>query len=350
MQRVPRYAIGVDLHQQVLRFCVADRQGRTVHEQTVRIVHLPGGEQVFAHFEPWRGQCRLTVEAVGMNRWFVDGLRARGYPVVVADPTKLNLKLLGKKTDKRDAQELARRLWLGDIDRGASTYYPSEQEYGDRQLERTRHDLIRMRQGVTNRLRALLRAYNLAAPAVVLYSGRGLRGLRQLDLGNAQRTLCLRQLTVVLTEVQAAITALQQDIEVRVRRDRQAQTLVRHLPGVGPVSALTIVSELGDVHRFRDARAVVSYVGLAPRVFDSGDKAHHGRLTKRGNRELRFVLCQWAVRLLARDARVRQWAATRHRTKHCNKIRMVLARKLLVGVWRLLAYGEVFDLELCLAH
>lgn len=349
MKTVARHFIGVDLHQKVLQFCVVDKQGKMVREKSVRIPCRPYDEQVFAEFERWRGSCRVAVEAVGMNRWFVNGLRERGYDVVVADPTKLNLKMLGKKTDKRDAREIARRLWLGDIDRDAKTYYPSDQVYGDRKLERTRHDLVELRQNVGNQIRAILRAYNVAAPAVTLYSARGIKGLNKLALVNDQLTLCLQQLTAVLVGVQAAIEALQEGIEARVEQEPAIKAMVAQLHGVGPMSALTIASELGDVHRFRDADAVASYAGLVPRVYDSGDKEHHGGLTKRGNRELRFVLSQWAIRLIGSQPIARAWAAYRRKRKHINKIRMALARKLLIGVWIMLTRGEAFDLQRCLA-
>jgi hypothetical protein len=61
------------------------------------------------------------------------------------------------------------------------------------------------------------------------------------------------------------------------------------------------------------------------------------------------VLSQWAVRLLARDPLVRAWAARLERRMHKNKIRMALARRLLVGVWVMLTRGEQFDLRRCLA-
>lgn len=349
MVKVARHFIGVDLHQKSLRFCVLDLRGEVVNEGQARIPCLPQAERVFGEFDPWRGDCRVAVEAIGMNRWFVNGLLARGYDVVVADPTKLNLKMLGKKTDKRDAREIARRLWLGDIDRDAKTYYPTDEIYGDRKLERTRHDLMELRQSVCNQIRALLRAYNVSSPATVLYSQRGLVGLAKMELMNEQLTLCLHQLAAVLSGMTAAIESLKEGIESRAAQQPVIRTMVNQLCGVGAMSALTIASELGDVHRFRDADAVASYAGLVPRVFDSGDKEHHGSLTKRGNRELRFVLCQWAIRLIANHEWVQKWAKPRLRRKNINNVRVTLARKLLIGVWIMLRRGESFDLQRCLA-
>ena len=58
----------------------------------------------------WRKGGRYVVEALGLNRWFVNASREAGFDIVVVDAVKLNLRVLGKKTDRRDAHELARRL------------------------------------------------------------------------------------------------------------------------------------------------------------------------------------------------------------------------------------------------
>jgi len=109
------------------------------------------------------------------------------------------------------------------------------------------------------------------------------------------------------------------------------------------------VYELGDVNRFANAKAVAAYAGLVPRVSQSADTKHHGRLTKRGNRELRWILGEWAVRLLKTNRLAQAWAKPLLRRMHKNKVRMALARRLLIGVYILLKRGEVFSLERCLA-
>ncbi|MBK7670769.1 MAG: transposase [bacterium] len=86
MTSVARHFIGVDLHKKALQFCVLDDRGNLLHEQAVKIAPDAAAEMVFNSFRPWQGTCRVAVEAVGMNRWFVNGLQARGYDVVVADP------------------------------------------------------------------------------------------------------------------------------------------------------------------------------------------------------------------------------------------------------------------------
>ena len=94
---------------------------------------------------------------------------------------------------------------------------------------------------------------------------------------------------------------------------------------------------------------MAAYAGLVPKVNQSADKAHHGALTKRGNRELRHILGEWAVRLLATNEQVKDWACERLKRSHKNKVRMALARRLMIGVYKSRLTGEEFSLERCLA-
>ena len=100
--------------------------------------------------------------------------------------------------------------------------------------------------------------------------------------------------------------------------------------------------------RFRTARAVASFAGLVPRVTASADTSHHGKVTKQGNSELRWILGQLAVRLLSRDPVAKAWGARMRRRVHKNKVRVALARRLLIGIWVMLSRGEVFSMERCL--
>jgi hypothetical protein len=83
-----------------------------------------------------------VVETQGLNRWFVNACQASELHIIVANPAILNLKRSGKKTDRRDAYELARRLWLGHIEKHARTYYPADEEYGKRKVLRIRHKCV----------------------------------------------------------------------------------------------------------------------------------------------------------------------------------------------------------------
>ena len=158
---------------------------------------------------------------------------------------------------------------------------------------------------------------------------------------------CLLSLLDCLEAVQVNIEILSSQIQKLAQEPVVAQ--VRELlPSVGSQTAVTLVYELGDVSRFHISPEVASYAGLVSAVAQSGDKSHHGRLTKRGNRELRWILGQWAVRLLSRNPLAHNRAQPKRKRLRKNKIRTALARRLLIGLYVMLRRGEVFSLRKCL--
>jgi len=342
-----QHFVGIDLHKSVVQVCVMDDQGEVVREKRLSVDTSEDAEQVLAFLAGWKDRARFVVEALGMNRWFVNACRAAGLEIVIADPCKLGLKALGKKTDRRDARELARRLRLGDIERFALTYYPSDEEYGQRKLIRTRHRLVQIRQQLVNQIRGLLNAYRIRPPFSVLFNKGARAWLHACALPVEELTHCLQALAATLDGAQQQIEVLNKRVHA-LGNEKAALQLQEHLPSVGPQTALTLLCELGDVTRFHSRRAIASYAGLVPRVSQSAEKSHHGRLTKRGSRELRWILSQWAVRLLARNPLVQAWARPRLKRTHRNKVRLALARRLLIGVSIMLTRGEVFSLERCL--
>lgn len=344
------YSIGVDLHKAIVQVCVLDREGEVVVEKRFRGESLDEGLAVVKFIDGF-SDGRVAVEAVGFNRWLVDALLAIKRKVIVVDPVKLNLRALGKKTDRRDAYEIARRLWLGDVDRNAKTYYATNTELGHRRLTRTKHMLVRQRQNTVNVIKAFLAAHRLPALGSTPYSKRGIRALRELSslLAKIDPNLgvTFSVLVDMLERTHGSVEALSARIKLEAAAPKFA-ALTENLPSVGPQTAVTLLSELGDVKRFRNSRAVASYAGLVPRVANSADTSHHGSITKRGNEELRWILSEWATRLLAFNEHAKKWATPRLKRSHRNKVRTALARRLLVGVFVMLRRGEAFSLERCL--
>lgn len=349
MDTTATYFVGIDLHKTVLQVCVLDSSGELLEERRFRGGSIEKGLEAVEWLTQWKQGGRFCVEAVGMNRWFVNACRDSGLDIVVVDATKMGLRMLGKKTDRRDAYELARRLRLGDVDRNAATYFANEEEYAGRKLVRTRHALTQLRQGLLNQIRAMLATYRVAAPKNHLYAKGALQRLREVSMPSEDLTLCLQSLVSSLETLQLSIDGLTKRIAARTDEQATTAALVQ-LPSIGALTATTLSVELGDLRRFRNSKAVASYAGLAPRVVNSADKSHHGRITKRGNRELRWILTQWSVRLLSFNSLAKEWAKPLLLRMHRNKVRLALARRLLIGIYVMLTRGEVFSLERCLAR
>src|SRR5262245_58932733 len=160
----PTHFIGIDLHKTVIQVCVLDHRGEISEEFRLRLERPEDGQEVIPRLTRWRATGHFVCEALGLNRWSVNACRGAALHITVADAAKLGAKRLGKKTDRHDARELARRLYLGDVDRYATTYYPSDEEYGVRKVLRVQHQLVGMRRQLVNQIRALLNAYRSTAP------------------------------------------------------------------------------------------------------------------------------------------------------------------------------------------
>lgn len=156
-----QYFIGIDLHKTVIQVCVINKAGEIREEFRQRLDEPDAETTGLQRLRRWKANGQFVVEAQGLNRWFVNACQASGLRILVANPTALKLKRSGKKTDRRDAHELARRLWLGDIEQHARTSYPSDEDYGNRKGLRIRHKCVGVRQPVSSQLRGLFGAYRI---------------------------------------------------------------------------------------------------------------------------------------------------------------------------------------------
>lgn len=344
-----KYYVGIDLHKSVIQVCVLNKDGELLEEKRHCFEDRAAGQAVVQDLARFRQGGLFVVEALGLNRWFVNACRKIGLDLIVADPTRLRLKESGKKTDRRDARELARRLYLGDIQRHATTYFPSDQEHGVAKVLRIRHRLISIRQRLVNQIRAMFNAYLIRPPQSSLYSKKSLAWLKEQELPVEDLTAALQVLVDALVGIQKQVDVLSARIRAMEKKDQRMALLVGALPSVGPQTAATLIYELGDVSRFRNSQAVACYAGLVPRVANSADQSHHGAVTKKGKGELRWILSEWAVRLMSQNPQAKAWAVPLLRRMHKNKVRIALARRLLVGVYVLLSRGEEFSLKRCLA-
>ncbi len=201
-----------------------------------------------------------------------------------------------------------------------------------------------LRQQVINQLLGLLGAYRIPAPQTVLYTAPSLAKLARAEFPTPDLTFCVRTLVATLKALQQAIDSLSRQITQGAQAQRAA-ALQDQLPSVGAQTALTLDAELGDITRFGSARQLCTYAGLDPRVADSAERQSHGPLTKGGNAEVRWIVGQWALRLLASHPLVQTWATRQARRLHTNKVRVALARRLLVGLSVSQCKGEPFSLQ-----
>lgn len=314
--------IGIDLHKAFFQACAIDPSGNRRWEG--RFTRSADGiAQLIA-----RGlgaDVALAVEASGPTWAFVDALTPTGARVCVVDPRKTRLKAgFAAKTDRLDARRLADALRRESV---VSIYVPPPAIREVRDVCRGRHQVVRLRTRLAQMIRALLLRCDAGdPPGTRLYAPRALAWLAAVHLRpDADRTL--HRLERLYRAVHADAQAADGEVREHALRDPIAVAL-DGLVGIGPIMALTLRAEIGDIARFRSGPALASYAGLVPRVDSSATRVYHGRITREGSPWLRWALVEAARHAIRRDDPRARWARRLAVRKGINKARVALARVL----------------------
>jgi transposase len=285
--------IGIDYHKRYSVFCVLNAQGGFMDRG--RIDHgCP--EQFIALVRRWPG-CRVVFEACMNWHWLLEILEGAmpREDIVLANPFKTRIIAEAQiKTDKVDARILA------DLLRGnliASVHLCGKATREIKEVLRQRCFFVRQRTMLRNRIHRLLGAqHGLKLPQCSdLFGAKGMSFLDKLELAAPAGFLLTQQL------------ALLRELALRIREDEKglatmmeaspALDHVRSIPGMGPILAGVVVSEIDNIRRFASAQKLCGYVGLCPSTSSSGGKTFQGKLLPRCNKSLRwaFVEAAWVA-------------------------------------------------------
>jgi transposase len=276
----------------------------------------------------------VAVEATTGTDKIVSVLQRHGIRVVVANTRKLRSITEAKaKTDRLDARTLARLLVSGLLD---EVWTPDERTRALRRLTNRRERIVRARTRAKNEAHGVL-SRNLCerAPVTDAFGKAGRQWLAGLALPVDERlTLdgCLRQVDFLDAEV----AALDREIAKQALAWPEVLRLMT-VPGVNVQTAATFMASVGDIRRFSSARKLVSYLGLDPRVRQSGNApARHGRISKAGASEARHMLGEAAWKVTLTPGPLRAFFE-RVRARRGNQVAATAtARKLVVLFWCLL--------------
>jgi transposase len=265
-------------------------------------------------------------------------LQAQGIRVVVANTRRLSSITEAKaKTDRLDARTLARLLVSGLLD---EVWTPDERTRTMRRLTNRRERLVRARTRAKNEAHGVLGRNLCERPPVTDAFGKGgRRWLARLELPVDERlTLdgCLRQVDFL----DAEIAALEGEIATQALAWPEVLRLMS-VPGVNVLTAATFMAAIGDIDRFSSPRKLVSYLGLDPRVRQSGSApARHGRISKAGASEPRHVLGEVAWKVTITPGPLRAFFERVRARRGPQVAATATARKLTVLFWHLLSRRE----------
>ncbi len=327
--------IGIDVHKKSCHACIKDGNGRDLVE--LKFPNNTSGLDKLLKVIDGR-PAKAVLESTG-NLWLrlYLSLEEAGVEVILSNPSKTKAIAEARlKNDRVDASTLADLLRAGLV---SPCYVPPLEVREARNIIRLRMNLVKDRTRVKNRLQSLLHKYDLTGfegsdqfgkAGMVWLKSLGLSEVDQLTRGTYIRQLeCLNQLTDEVDQSIAAAAVVSEDIR-----------LLMTIPGIDFYTAMLFVSEVGDVTRFRTSDKLVSWLGLAPGVRQSGEKCHHGKITKRGSPRVRWALVQAAHAAVRWDDhfRVKYDRISRRRGK--GKATVAVARELAVAGYHMLTRRE----------
>lgn len=281
--------IAFDSHKRYTQACVEDGAGRRLQE--VRVEHERGALREY--LSRWERGSPVAVETIGNWYWIVDEIEQAGMvpKLVHARKAKLMMGMINK-TDKLDARGMNLLQRNGTL---PTVWIPPADLRDKRDLPRTRMVLARQRTALKNRIQATLAKYALSVDEVsdtFGVKGREILSERIKRLPDQTR-FAAEQLLEELDTVIEHIDAFEGRIQEVFEKTRDVE-LLRTLPGVGPVLAVVIAEEIGDVKRFPSAEKLAGYSGVVPRIHSSGGKTRFGQLREDVNHYLKWAFVEAA--------------------------------------------------------
>jgi transposase len=208
------------------------------------------------------------------------------------------------KTNRRDAIKLARLMRSGDL---TPVYVPKVEDEAIRDLCRAREDTIRALKAAKFQLKAFLLRHDIRYTGRATWGPAHLRWLSEVVCPTPAQQIVFQEYVRAVTEHTERLERLEQELtdQVQTWGLRSVVDALQALRGVQFTVAVTAVAELGDLTRFDNPRQLMSYLGLTPSEYSTGDRRRQGGITKAGNSHARRALIEgaWAYRYPAKVSR-----------------------------------------------
>jgi transposase len=326
--------IGLDVGRDFAHVAVVEEKGAARKLGRFRM-----GDE-FRAFAASLGADDVVALEASTNTWaLADMLEQHAGRVVISNPLRTRAIAAAKrKTDDIDAATLAELLAADYL---PQVWQPDEATRRLRRLVSHRAALVRNRSAVRNRVAAVLARQLLRSPASDPFGLRGRRWLAGLELPFDER-LTLDSALRLEAHLREEVLLAEQAIAELVVDDPRIHRLLG-IPGIGLVTAAGILAVVGDISRFPRPAKLVSYLGLDPRVRQSGDRpAMHGHTSRAGQAHARGLLTEAAHAASRTPGPLATFHARLRQRRGAGIATVATARKLVVVVWHLLTRDEEY--------
>jgi transposase len=322
--------IGLDVHKKSWSVSISTRYGQyksfSQPPEVDKLVHY------LRHHFP-RAEYYATYEAGYCGFWIHDRLKEKGIGCLVVNPADVPTKNKERRTkrDRIDCRKLSRSLRNGDLE---GIYVPPRGKLEDRGLIRTRMSMVRKQTRCKNQIKAMLLFYGVVIPEereMGHWSRQFIRWIEGIQMERASGDMALKihleelcHLRQIVAKLNRAILALS-----RTEEYRPGVLLLRTVPGISTLTAMILLTELGEITRFPSIDELTSYVGLIPDTEASGEKEHVGGVTQRSQSQLRWVLIEASWMAVRKDPALMMAFDRYSKKMRKTKAIVKIARKLL---------------------
>jgi len=285
----------------------------------------------------------IVYEAGPTGYTLARSLQKASLPVSVVAPSKTpRQSARDSKTDRLDCKILAKYAAKGLL---RPIAIPTNQQEADRQLIRTREQLVSKQSRAKLQIKSFLLQHGIKQPpALKSWSTNAIKELEALKLSKQLRfclDMLLKQLQFLQEQLQKMNSQLQETF-TKERHARKVKVLLTH-PGIGPVIARQFTAEVFSPKRFRHKTELAKYVGLSPTIIQSGQSLRDGPVTKTGRPELRSNLIEAAWIWIRTDrCAYKTFFRILHNTGEKNKAITAMARRLAIHLWRMICDNKPY--------
>lgn len=237
--------------------------------------------------------------------WIHDELKASGIESIVINPADVPTtnKERDRKTDKVDSLKLSRSLRNGELD---GIYIHNKNNYEDRSLIRSRESLVKDQTRIKNRIKGLMKFFGIEISEEQVkthWSRKFIEELENTEIIDEGAKISLTMYLEQLKSQRKIISTAIREIRKLSLSDKYKESVkyLVSIPGISILSAMIILTEIGDINRFNKLDKFLSYIGLIPSEHSSGEKENRRYMTRRGNSLLRKTIVESSWTAVRKD-------------------------------------------------
>ena len=325
--------VGMDIAKNVFHAYGVDAQGQKVLSRKLRRAQV---EAFFAKLEP----CLIGIEACATAHHWARILKRMGHQVRLIPPAYVKPYVKTQKNDEADAEAICEAVTRPNM---RFAEIKTIEQQSALVLHRTRAMLIKHRTRMANTIRAHLAEFGITESI-------GREGLSRLidriTAGEDERiTEVTRHAMMPLVEQYRLLQDQILDLDRQVlawHRSSDVSKRLATIPGIGPLTASALVASIGDASQFKNGRSFAAFIGLVPRQSSTGGKERLGRISKRGDHYLRWLLVVGGlavIRYAQRHGTKRPWLLKLLQRRKSKIAAVAMANKIARIAWVLMTRG-----------